>query len=103
MKVASKEKKDKAESVPSTKSVGKKEEAKKDVKNKTSDLVQLQQFVKEVVIEFRKISWPDRKQVIRESYSVIFLVALITLMVLGLDKVLGYVFGLVEKLAHSMH
>ncbi len=38
------------------------------------------QFLNEVLLEFRKISWPERSQVIRETLSVLFLVALITLL-----------------------
>lgn len=58
------------------------------------------QFIKEVVIEFRKISWPEFRQVVRETWSVLFLVAVITLMVLGFDWVLGNViFGPLEHFA----
>lgn len=57
----------------------------------------IRQFLKEVLIEFQKITWPERAQVIRETYSVIFLVTVITLMVLGFDWVLGHaVFGPLE-------
>ncbi len=48
------------------------------------------QFLREVVIEFNKISWPTRVQVIQESYSVLFLVSIITLMVLAFDWFLGH-------------
>jgi preprotein translocase SecE subunit len=48
------------------------------------------QFFKEVVVEFKKISWPGRSQIIRETWSVLFLVAAITLMVLGFDWVLNH-------------
>ena len=55
------------------------------------------QFLKEVAIEFKKISWPARQQVIQETYSVLFLVTVITLMVLAFDWVLGHgVFGPIE-------
>lgn len=55
------------------------------------------EFFKEVVIEFRKISWPDRAQVIRETWSVLVLVAAITVLVLAFDWVLGnMVFGPLE-------
>jgi preprotein translocase SecE subunit len=50
------------------------------------------QFVKEVVIEFRKISWPGSKEVIQATWSVIALVAIITLLVLGFDWLLGHAF-----------
>lgn len=55
-------------------------------------LRRFQQFLKEVAVEFRKISWPDKTQVARETGSVLFLVTVITLMVLGFDWILGHVF-----------
>ncbi len=48
------------------------------------------QFIKEVIIEFKKISWPERSQIIRETWSVLFLVAIITCMVLAFDWVLAH-------------
>jgi preprotein translocase SecE subunit len=55
------------------------------------------QFLKEVVIEFNKITWPGRAQVIQETYSVLFLVTVITLMVLSFDWFLGKaIFGPLE-------
>lgn len=63
----------------------------------------IRQFLKEVLIEFQKITWPERAQVIRETYSVIFLVTVITLMVLGFDWVLGNaVFGPIEHWARVL-
>ena len=60
----------------------------------------VRQFLKEVAIEFRKITWPGRRQVVQETYSVLFLVTLITLMVLGFDWFLGKgVFGPLEHFA----
>jgi len=60
----------------------------------------VRQFLKEVAIEFRKITWPARRQVVQETYSVLFLVTLITLMVLGFDWFLGKaVFGPIEHFA----
>jgi preprotein translocase SecE subunit len=50
------------------------------------------QLVKEVVIEFRKISWPGSKEVIQATWSVLALVAIITLLVLGFDWLLGHAF-----------
>lgn len=62
------------------------------------------QFIKEVIIEFRKITWPDRPQVIKETWSVLFLVTAITLMVLGFDWFLGHaIFGPLEHFAKTHH
>ena len=49
-------------------------------------------FLKEVKVEFRKISWPTRPQVIQETWSVLVLVTLVTLFVLGCDWVLAHAF-----------
>jgi preprotein translocase SecE subunit len=58
------------------------------------------QFLREVAIEHHKITWPDRAQVIRETRSVLVLVAFITLVVLAFDWVLGQaVFGPLEHFA----
>ncbi len=52
------------------------------------------QFLREVAIEFRKISWPGRQQVLRETGSVLFLVTVITVLVLSFDWGVGkFVFG----------
>lgn len=48
-----------------------------------------QQYLKDVVVEFRKISWPDRSEIGRATLSVLVLVAIITLLVLGFDFILG--------------
>lgn len=57
-------------------------------------------FLKEVRNEVKKISWPERGQVIKETWSVVVLVTLITFLVLGYDYVLGhFVFGPIEHWA----
>ncbi len=63
----------------------------------------VRQFLREVHIEYNKITWPDRAQVVRETYSVLMLVALITVMVLAFDWFLGgAIFGPLEHFAR-MH
>lgn len=65
-----------------------------------SGLTAVVQFLKEVAIEHRKIAWPDRKQIMRETWSVLVLVTCITVIVLGIDWVLGNaVFGPLEHWA----
>jgi preprotein translocase SecE subunit len=57
-------------------------------------------FLKEVRNEIKKISWPERGQVFKETWSVVVLVTLITFLVLGYDYVLGhFVFGPIEHWA----
>ncbi len=58
-------------------------------KEKKGNLIQ---FIKEVIIEFRKISWPGGKEVIQATWSVLALVAIITLLVLGFDWLLANAF-----------
>jgi preprotein translocase SecE subunit len=58
------------------------------------------QFLREVAIEHRKITWPERPQIIRETWSVLVLVACITVLVLAFDWVLGQaIFGPLEHFA----
>jgi preprotein translocase SecE subunit len=67
---------------------------------KHSGLTAATQFLREVAIEHRKIAWPDRQQIMRETWSVLVLVSCITLIVLGIDWVLGHaVFGPLEHWA----
>jgi len=57
-------------------------------------------FLRDVAREAKKITWPPRSQVMQETWSVIVLVAFITVMVLGFDYALGnWVFGPIEHLA----
>ena len=61
---------------------------------------EIAQFLREVAIEHRKITWPERPQIIRETWSVLVLVACITVVVLAFDWVLGQaVFGPLEHFA----
>ena len=43
------------------------------------------QFLKETYVEFRKISWPTRQQVVKETWSVLVLVTCLTIAVLAFD------------------
>jgi preprotein translocase SecE subunit len=72
-------------------------------KQSASSLSQIRQFFSEVAAEFRKITWPPLSQTIRETWSVLFLVTVITLMVLGFDWFLGHaIFSPLEHFAR-MH
>lgn len=63
----------------------------------------LMQFLLEAAQETKKITWPDRKQVLRETLSVIVLVALITGAVLGFDYAIAkVVFEPLDKFARQM-
>ncbi len=54
-------------------------------------------FLKEVVKEAKKITWPPRRQVIQETWSVLVLVTFITVLVLAYDYALAnWVFGPLE-------
>ncbi|MDZ4832666.1 MAG: preprotein translocase subunit SecE [Candidatus Melainabacteria bacterium] len=60
-------------------------------------------FIKEVRTEAKKITWPPRSQVMSETWSVIVMVAFITVMVLGFDYVLGnWIFGPIEHAGKMM-
>jgi len=80
-----------------------KERKKEDKGGIGQSIAEGRQFLKEVYIEFNKITWPERPRVIRETYSVLVLVALITVMVLAFDWFLGNaIFGPLEHWAR-MH
>ena len=51
----------------------------------------LVQFIKEVRTEFLKITWPSREQVVREFFSVVLLVFLITGIIFLIDKVFEFI------------
>jgi preprotein translocase SecE subunit len=82
----------------------KKAESKKDEAGGIGkSLREAKQFLREVKIEFTKISWPDRASVIRDTQMVLVLVTAITLMVLAFDWAVGtFVFKPLDKWAHSM-
>jgi preprotein translocase SecE subunit len=95
--------KTKASSPQKMKSGEEKREVKQDSQNLpfVGTLVEARQFLNEVWTEFCKISWPERSQIIRETVSVLFLVALITVFVWLFDIVLGkFVFAPVEHWGH---
>ena len=68
-----------------------------------SGLAALLQFLAEVLIELKKITWPDRQQVIKETLSVIVLVAIITGCVLAFDYgIAKAIFEPLDKLARHL-
>jgi preprotein translocase SecE subunit len=66
-------------------------EPKQPTKKKTDEpgfmesLAELRQFLADTWIEFRRISWPSRQQVVKETWSVLVLVTMLTLAVLAFD------------------
>lgn len=79
--------KDSAKDSPKQPAKSKKKDEETKVEETVSDV---RTFMKEVVQEYRKITWPERNQIIRETYSVLFLVTVITLMVLAFDWSVGH-------------
>lgn len=80
-------------------------QAKKNSKAQTEKqgLAGLIQFIADSLGELKKVTWPDRNQVIRETLSVIVLVALITGCVLAFDYgIAKAVFEPLDKLARHM-
>jgi len=64
---------------------------KQDKKDEPANVVaHFVQFLKEVNIEARKITWPERAVVFRETWGVIVLVAVLTFLVLGFDWAVGH-------------
>ena len=68
-----------------------------------SGIAALVQFISEALVELKKIHWPDRQQVIKETLSVIVLVAIITACVLAFDYgIAKVVFEPLDKLARHL-
>jgi preprotein translocase SecE subunit len=53
---------------------------------------QIVQFLREAMIEFRKITWPTGREIVRTTYSVLFLIAVITIAVLAFDYLVAQFF-----------
>ena len=51
---------------------------------------QSQEFLKEVQVEFKKITWPTRKETVGGTIGVIVLVALVSIALFTVDGVLGW-------------
>lgn len=51
----------------------------------------LMQFLKEVKVEFLKISWPSKAQATTEFFTVLLLVSVITGIIYVIDKVFGII------------
>jgi preprotein translocase SecE subunit len=66
---------------------GKKEKGDGEPTNAVAHFIQ---FLKEVNVEARKITWPERALVLRETWGVIVLVAVLTFLVLGFDWAVGH-------------
>ncbi len=63
----------------------------------------LLQFATEALVELRKVTWPDRPQVIKETISVIVLVGVITVCVLAFDfGIAKVVFEPLDKFARHL-
>jgi preprotein translocase subunit SecE len=51
---------------------------------------QAQEFLKEVQVEFKKITWPTRKETVGGTIGVIVLVALVSVALFTVDGILGW-------------
>ncbi|OGI08962.1 MAG: preprotein translocase subunit SecE [Candidatus Melainabacteria bacterium RIFCSPLOWO2_02_FULL_35_15] len=57
----------------------------------TAEPFNLMKFLREVRVEFVKITWPSREQVTREFFSVLLLVFVIAGIIFLLDKVFEFI------------
>ena len=56
--------------------------------------ISIPQFLGEVKTEFTKITWPSKEQVVREFFSVILLVSILTGVIFLIDKGLKFVLNI---------
>jgi preprotein translocase subunit SecE len=59
-------------------------------KNPVEWVVQSREFVREVEVEFKKITWPTRKETVGGTIGVIVLVALVAIALFTVDGILGW-------------
>jgi len=59
-------------------------------KNPVEWAVQSQEFLREVKVEFYKITWPTRKETVGGTIGVIVLVALVAVALFTVDGILGW-------------
>jgi preprotein translocase subunit SecE len=59
-------------------------------KNPVEWASQSQEFLKEVQVEFKKITWPTRKETVGGTIGVIVLVALVSIALFTVDGILGW-------------
>ncbi|MCL2104334.1 MAG: preprotein translocase subunit SecE [Kiritimatiellaeota bacterium] len=58
-------------------------------------------YLNEVGIEFKKISWPSRQELVESSYVVITFIVIMAVVVLCYDKVIEYVLAFVHSLGRG--
>ena len=58
-------------------------------------VAQVQEFIKEVEVESRKVSWPSRNELRDSTIVVIATVVLLTVFVYGVDALLRVLLGLI--------
>lgn len=56
--------------------------------------VNIPEFLREVKTEFAKITWPSKEQTVREFFSVILLVSILTGIIFLIDKGLSFVLNI---------
>lgn len=58
---------------------------------------QIQEYLKSVKLEWGKITWPERKQVIAETFAVIAIIFLFTVAVYLIDIIFKALLGLIPS------
>ena len=53
-------------------------------------------YLSEVGVEFKKVTWPDRKELTESTYVVITFIVILAVVVLCCDKVIEWVLALVH-------
>lgn len=76
---------------PTQVELGKYAKPMEEAQKETTKQISIAQFLKEVRIEFTKISWPSKEQAIREFFAVLVLVSILTGIIFLIDKILGVI------------
>lgn len=61
----------------------------------------LQTYLHESAQETKKVTWPDRKYVMAATALVLVIVLLVTLLIMGIDSLFAWLFGILLKTPRS--
>ena len=67
-------------------------------KSKSEDKKSLNEFFKDIVGEFKKIVWPSRKDLIKQTGTVIVTSLIIGVIIFGMDTIFGFTYSSIVRL-----
>ena len=66
--------------------------------NKSESKKTLSEFFKDIIGEFKKIVWPSRKDLVKQTATVIVTSLIIGVIIFGMDTIFGYTYSSIVRL-----